>query len=552
MKKILRLFVLAFLIASAGFLLAGCSRNTDCQDKNDNAALAGNADPGTFSAGGSLIRELGEEPATLNPVIATDVYEGIINGGIYETLIRRDNETLEFKPLLAKSWEVSEDRLSYIFHLRKDVKWHDGTPFTADDVVFSYDSVRNPKVLAAHLQSYYQDVKSYTKIDSHTVRCEYGKPYFRAFEFCGGIPIVPKHVFGKGDFNTNPAGRSPVGTGPYVFEHWETGREIVVKRNPDYWGEPAWLSEAVYKIVLDPTVKLQLLKKQELDLGGLLPLQWSKQSCGESFRKKFYKASYTTPGYNYIGWNSRKPFFSDKRVRRAMTHFVDRETILREILLGLGEIVTTTFYVNGPEYPKDVKPYAYDPKKARALLDEAGWRDSDGDGIRDKDGVSFRFEFLLPTGSETGEKIATILKEELSLSGIEMSIRKIEWAVFIQSITERKFDAVTLGWSLGVESDPYQLWHSSQAEEGSNFVGFKNPRADILIEQAREEFSRPERIKKYEEFSRILHEEQPYTFLFARKSTVAIHRRFHNVRLYPLGFDNREWFVPKNLRKYSN
>ena len=177
-------------------------------------------------------------------------------------------------------------------------------------------------------------------------------------------------------------------------------------------------------------------------------------------------------------------------------------------------------------------------------------RDSDGDGIRDKDGVAFRFEFLLPTGSETGEKIATILKEELSRSGIDMSIRKIEWAVFIQSITERKFDAVTLGWSLGVESDPYQLWHSSQAEEGSNFVGFKNPRADVLIEEAREEFSRPKRIKKYEEFSRILHEEQPYTFLFARKSTVVVHRRFHNVRLYPLGFDTREWFVPEGLRKY--
>ena len=136
--------------------------------------------------------------------------------------------------------------------------------------------------------------------------------------------------------------------------------------------------------------------------------------------------------------------------------------------------MTTTFYVNSPEYPKDVEPYAYNPKRARALLDEAGWRDGDGDGIRDKDGVPFRFEFLLPTGSETGEKIATILKEELSRSGIEMSIRKIEWAVFIQSITERKFDAVTLGWSLGVESDPYQLWHSSQAEKGSNFVGFKN------------------------------------------------------------------------------
>jgi len=550
MNKLLSSFVLVFLVASMGLLPSGCTRTADCQDKNDNALLKANVKQKPFSTGGSLITELGEEPATLNPVIATDVYEGIVNSGIYETLIRRNNQTLEFEPLLASSWEVSKDRLSYTFYLRKDVKWHDGTPFTADDVVFSYSSIRNPKVAAAHLQSYYQDVKSYTKIDSHTVRCEYARPYFRAFEFCGGIPIVPKHLFNKGDFNTNPAGRKPVGTGPYIFEHWETGREIRVKRNPDYWGEPAWLSQVVYKIVIDSTVKLQLLKKQELDMASLLPLQWSKQSCGESFRKKFYKASYTTPGYNYIGWNSKKPFFEDKRVRRAMTHFVDRQTILREILLGLGEIVTTTFYVNSPEYPQGIKPYAYDPKKARELLDEAGWRDSDGDGIRDKNGIFFRFEFLLPTGSETGEKIATILKEELSRSGIEMSIRKIEWAVFIQSINERKFDAVTLGWSLGVESDPYQLWHSSQAEDGSNFVGFKNPRADILIEEARKEFSRSKRIKKYEEFSRILHKEQPYTFLFARKSTVAVHKRFHNVKLYPLGLDTREWFVPENLRKY--
>ena len=228
------------------------SRSTDCQSENDNASLVGNADPKAFSAGDSLIRELGEEPATLNPVIATDVYEGIVNGGIYERLIRRDNETLEFEPLLASSWEVSEDRLSYTFHLRKDVKWHDGTPFTADDVVFSYESIRNPKVAAAHLQSYYQDVKSYTKIDSHTVRCEYGKPYFRAFEFCGGIPVVPKHIFVKGDFNMNPAGRKPVGTGPYVFEHWETGREIRVRRNPITGASPRGLVKWSTRSCLTP------------------------------------------------------------------------------------------------------------------------------------------------------------------------------------------------------------------------------------------------------------------------------------------------------------
>ena len=549
MKKFPRLFASGLAVSFSLFALAGCAAEK-CQDRNDNASFSDPVEAPASEAGGTLIREIGAEPATLNPVTATDVYEGVVNGGIYETLSRRNNRTLEFEPLLARSWEVSKDRLSYTFHLRKDVKWHDGTPFTADDVVFSYNAIKDPEVAAAHLQSYYKDVRSYVKVDSHTVRCEYSKPYFLAFEFCSGIPVVAKHVFEKGDFNRNPAGRKPVGTGPYVFERWETGREIAVRKNPDYWGEPPRLDRIVYSVILDPTVKLQLMRKQELDFASLLPLQWSKQTCDASFAKKFRKAAYTVPGYSYIGWNSRKPWFSDRRVRRAMTHLVDRETILRRILLGLGEVVTTTFFVNSPEYPRAVEPYPYDPKKARALLDEAGWKDTDGNGVRDKDGVEFRFEFLLPSGSQTGEKISTILKEELSRSGIEMTIRKIEWAVFIQNVNERRFDAVTLGWSLGVETDPYQLWHSSQAEGGSNFTGFRNPRADALIERAREEFSRPERVKMYREFSRILREEQPYTFLFARKSTVAVHRRFGNVRLYPLGFDTLEWSVPRGLGKY--
>lgn len=549
MKKFPRLFASGLAVSLFCLALAGCAA-TRCEDRNDNASFSDSAQAPASEAGGTLVREIGAEPATLNPVTATDAYEGVVNGGIYETLSRRNSRTLEFEPLLARSWEVSEDRLSYTFHLRKDVKWHDGTPFTADDVVFSYNAVKDPKVAAAHLQSYYKDVRSYTKIDSHTVRCEYSKPYFLAFEFCSGIPVVARHVFEKGDFNRNPAGRRPVGTGPYVFESWETGREITVRKNPDYWGEPPSLDRIVYSVILDPTVKLQLMRKQELDFASLLPLQWSRQTCDASFAKKFRRATYTVPAYSYIGWNSERPYFSDRRVRRAMTHLVDRETILEKILLGLGETVVTTFFVNSPEYPDDVEPYPYDPEKARALLDEAGWKDTDGDGVRDKDGVKFRFEFLLSSGSQLGEKISTILKEELSRSGVEMTIRRMEWAVFIKNINERRFDAATLGWSLAAETDPYQLWHSSQAEGGSNFVGFRNPRADALIERAREEFSRPERVKMYREFSRILREEQPYTFLFARKATVAVHGRFRNARLYPLGFDPLEWSVPAALRKY--
>ncbi|MEM7009799.1 MAG: peptide-binding protein, partial [Thermodesulfobacteriota bacterium] len=388
-------------------------------------------------------------------------------------------------------------------------------------------------------------------IDDLTVEFTYARPYFLALEFCGGMPIVPKHIFDKGDFNTNPAGRSPVGTGPYKFVRWTTGRDIVIEKNPDYWGDKPKLDKIVFKIITDNTVAFQVLKREELDVSGLTPIQWERQTNTPSFKENYDKLSYFTPNYSYIGWNSRRPYFADKKVRTALTHLVNRELILNKILFDLGAIVTNPFYINSPEYDKSIEPYPYDPKKAEELLEEAGWVDSDGDGIRDKDGVKFAFEFLIPGGSETGEKIATILKEELDKMGIQMDIRKTEWAVFTTRLNERNFDAVTLAWSMGVESDPYQIWSSTQADSGSNFIGFKNEEADKLIEQARVEFDREKRKELYRRFAEIVHEEQPYTFLFCRKSTVAVNKRFENVTVYPLGIDFVEWHVPLPLQMYS-
>ena len=524
--------------------------------KEDSATTS--ESPGADSQGGEpvegdwLIYHIGAEPGTLNPIVATDAYESVINGGnIYETLIERDNATLELKPLLAESWEISEDKLTYTFKIRQGVKWHDGAPFTSADIVFSYKTIMDPKVDAPQLRSYYQEIRDVEAIDDYTVKFTYARPYFLALEFCGGMPIVPKHIFENGDFNTNPAGRKPVGTGPFKFVKWTTGREVVLEKNPDYWGEKPHLNRIVFRIITDSSVALQVLKRQELDVASLTPIQWEKQTNSPDFKKHFDKFSYFTPNYSYIGWNSKRPFFADKRVRTALTHLVNRELILDKVMYGLGAIVTNPFYINSPEYDKSIEPIPYDPAAARKLLEEAGWVDHDNDGIRDKDGVKFSFEFLIPGGSETGEKIATILKEELDGIGIDMTIRKTEWAVFTTRLNERNFDAVTLAWSMGIESDPYQIWSSTQAEAGSNFIGFKNAEVDRLIETARKEFDRDKRIELYRQFSEIIHEEQPYTFLFCRKATVAVNKRFENVTVYPLGIEPTEWYVPLPLQKYK-
>ncbi len=555
--KLPRLLLITFLNITILFALIACKSDNDnlggSRGKSEGQLAGETALDSEPVEGDWLIYHLSAEPATLNPITATDAYEGIINNGkIYETLIERNNETLELDPLLAESWEISEDKLTYTFKMREGIKWHDGTPFTSEDVVFSYNTIMNPKVDSPQLRAYYQEIRDVKAIDDLTVEFTYAKPYFLALEFCGGMPIVPKHIFDKGDFNTNPAGRDPIGTGPYKFVRWTTGRDIVIDKNPDYWGEKPKINKIVFKIITDSTVSFQILKREELDVSGLTPIQWERQTNSPAFNEHYDKLSYFTPNYSYIGWNSKRPYFADKQVRTALTHLVNRELILDKILYNLGAIVTNPFYINSPEYDKSINPYPYDPQKAEELLKEADWIDHDGDGIRDKDGVKFAFEFLIPGGSETGEKIATILKEELDNMGIQMDIRKTEWAVFTTRLNERNFDAVTLAWSMGVESDPYQIWSSTQAEKGSNFIGFKNKQADKLIEEARTEFDRDKRQELYRKFAEIIHEEQPYTFLFCRKSTVAVNKRFENVVVYPLGIDLLEWHVPLPLQMYSN
>ncbi|UCF87839.1 MAG: peptide-binding protein [bacterium] len=529
-------------------LISACSKA-----KEDRVAEPAGQTAGEMVTGDWLVRHLSSEPATLNPITATDAYESVINGYIYESLLQLDNETLELVPRLAESWEVSEDKLQFTFTLKEGLHWQDGKPLTTEDILYTFDRVKDPLVDAPHLRSYYKDLKKVEALDDKTVRFTYAFPYFKALDMIGGLSILPRHIFGSSEgqeFNAHPSGREPVGSGPYRFVKWETGKEIVLERYPDYWGKKHYLDRIVFKIITDTTVALQVLKKQEMDFMGLTPIQWVRQTDSERFNSNFDKLRYPSLGYSYVGWNLRKPMFADRKVRRALTMLLDRQEFVENIWYGLGRVVSGNFFIDTPEYDKSILPLPYDPEGALKLLEEAGWTDHDGDGIIDKDGTPFRFEFTYSSGSTTGEQLGTILKESLKKVGIEMTIRQLEWALFTQLLDDRAFDAVTLGWSLPVLADPYQVWHSSQAERGSNFVGFVNGEADRIIEEARSEFDREKRSAMYRRFHRILHEEQPYTFLFSRDSLVVLEKRYENVKVYPLGPDSTEWYVPAKDQRY--
>jgi peptide/nickel transport system substrate-binding protein len=336
---------------------------------------------GNLRTGDWLINHLSAEPATLNPITSSDASASNIQGYVYESLVRRHQETLELVPELAESWEISEDRLKYTFHLKRNIRWQDGHPFTAKDILFSFERINDPLVDAAHLRNYYQDIQELEVIDDYTVRFHYRIPYFRALEFCGGIPIVPSHLFDPSDdFNRHPIGRNPMGTGPYKFLHWETGKELVLVRNEEYWGEKPHLDRIVFKIIADTTASFQVLKQGGLDVSGLRPIQWEKQTQSERFQENFRKVKYYSPSYSYIGWNNSRPPFDDSRVRTAMTMLLNRELILDKLMFGLGTAVSGTFYIKSPEYNQNVLPHPYDPAAAVELLSAAGWKDSNGDG----------------------------------------------------------------------------------------------------------------------------------------------------------------------------
>ena len=492
----------------------------------------------------SLYLQLPAEPDTLNPITATDAYASTVLLRVYETLLDRNVDTLELEPKLAESYRISADRTHYSFTLKKGIFWSDGVEITADDIIYSYNRINDPNVPCAQLKVYYQDIKECRKINRYTVEFTYARPYFMALEFCGQMPIVPKHIFDDGtDFNKHKNNREPIGTGPYKFLRWKTGSSIELVRNENYHGIKPEIKTIVYKIIPESNVALQMLKKGDIDVISLRTIQWERQTVSEKFNENFYKLNYYLPNYNYIGWNSRRPFFSDARVRRAMTMLIDRESILEKLQYGHGQIVSGTFYIFSKANNSNVKPWPYDPEKAVSLLQEVGWKDTDGDGILDKDGVKFAFTMTISSGSKFAERIAVMLKEDFAKIGIEISINRYEWAVFLSKIQSHDFDAVPLAWSLGYSGDPYQLWHSSMIKQGSNYCAFSNAEADRLIEAARMEFDANKRNKMYHRFHEILHEEQPYTFLFCNPELVVVSKRFQNVNVHLMGLEIVEWQV---------
>lgn len=415
-----------------------------------------------------------------------------------------------------------------VFKLRKNVRWHDGSPFTSRDAAFTYRAIMDDATASPRKPDFDLILKVETP-DEHTFRVTYRKPYSPALE-SWMISLLPAHLLeGKPtSWWTQNFNRTPVGTGAFRFAEWKTNEFIRVERNPDYFDAPGpWLDGIVYRFMPDQLTLRLAFETRQVDFWSAEP--WTVNAFVNDPRFDVFTSP--TSSYTYIGWNLKRPLFQDPLVRRALAHAVDVPSMVRFILYGHGLQSTGLFTPQMWFFNPHIKPFAYDPEKARALLVEAGWKPGP-DGILQKNGERFSFTLITNNGNEVRRDIATLTQDGLKQLGIEVKVELYEWAVFLKNhINKGDFDAMVLGWSLGNGYDQFQIWHSSQANpEQLNVVGYKSEKADRLLDDIRQEYNREKIINMAGDLQRTIYEDQPYLFLYVPEGTSVMWKDAYRIR----------------------
>jgi peptide/nickel transport system substrate-binding protein len=541
-----RLFLL--LLAAA---LAGCGNNVD-------GVLDAAARGGTPAPGDTLIQALPANISGLIPNITGDKYSHDAVALIYNGLVTHDKDT-NLIPDLAESWNLAPSCLDLTFKLRKNARWHDGRPFTADDVVFTYQLMVHPKTPSPYKDDF-EHVESVEAVDAHTVRVRYRKPFANAL-MSWGQTMLPKHLLEKymleGKLREAPQNfANPVGTGPYRFHEIRSGEKIVVVANPDYYAGPPYISRIVYRIIPSQATVFLELKAKGIDQANLTALQYKRQTDYAAFRKAYNKFRYAANVYTYLGLNHNDPRFADKRVRQAFAHAINKRDLIEGVRLGLAREATGPFKPGTWVYNPNVRTFPFDQARARALLAAAGWKTTNAEGLLVKDGQPFTFELLISQGSDEGRKIAEIIQAQLREIGVGVELRVLEWAAFLKEhIKKRRFAAAVMAWGIGLDFDQYGIWHSSQTgPDEFNFISYKNAEVDELLERGRTTCQQSERKRAYDRLQEILADEQPLVFLFFRDTLPAVAARVRGIVPGPIGieYNMNEWYVPKQLQLYTS
>ena len=543
--QITRVFT-CLVAALMALLLMSCS-----QQRNEGTANFNQTYPS--EAGGTLVDAMSGEPSGLIAMIAGESSASTIASNIFNSLLKYD-KNLELTGELARSWDVSADQKTITFHLKPNLKWADGKPLSSEDVLFTWQLVTDDKTRTPYGADY-KLVKKAEAPDPETFKVTYAQPYAPALDSWSGLHILPKHLLAGQDINNTPFARNPVGSHYYQLDQWKKGESISLKRNVNATQGQAKIDHLVSRIIPDRAAQFLELMADNIDSMSLNSIQYARIFPSRpDLTSKIAQYKELGNSYTYLGFNLKRKPFDDVRVRQAINYAIDKQEIIDGVLLGLGLPVASPYKPGTRWSNPELHPYPYDPKKAIALLKEAGFEDHDHDGILDKDGQPLTFEILTNQNKER-EMSAVLVQRRLKEIGIDVKIRVVEWATFISRfIKTGDFNVVLLGWGLGLEPDQFNIWHSSQQAPGQfNFIGYNNPTVDKLLEDGRMELNPDKRMKIYHEFAKILLEDSPVVYLFAGYGLPAIHKRVKGIDdpapPAGIGHNSYGWYIPAPLRR---
>ncbi|PPC94269.1 MAG: peptide-binding protein [Methylotenera sp.] len=538
----------AFLLC---FVIAGCSDSTSSSTVNqkDFNKIYPPAN------GGTMIDAMTGEPSGLIAMIAGESAASAIASNIFNSLLKYDRN-LDLTGELAESWEISKDKKTITFHLKPGLKWADNQSLTSEDVLFTWQKVTDENTRTPYGSDFKLVVKAETP-DPSTFKVTYDAPYAPALDTWAGLHILPKHLLKDQDINTTAFSRKPVGSHYYQLVSWKNGQYLKLTRNPNATQGQARIDSLLSRIIPDKAAQFLELSADNIDSMGLNPIQYARIfPARPELNKNIALYKELGNNYTYLGFNLKRKPFDDIRVRQAINYAIDKQEIIDGVLLGLGEPVASPYKPGTRWSNPALKSYPYDPAKAKALLKDAGFIDSNGDGILEKDGKPFAFEILTNQNKER-EMTGVLIQRRLREIGIDANIRVLEWASFLgRFIKPKEFDVVVLGWSLSLDPDQYSIWHSSQQAPGQfNFISYSNPRVDKLLEAGRLELDPDKRMKIYHEFSKILLEDSPIVYLSAGYGLSAIHKRVQGISNPAppagIGYNTYEWYIPKVYARHE-
>ncbi len=516
-----------------------------------------------------VIAAISSDIESVNPLFSFNLTDGNVSELLYASLVQHEwnyqKGTMDTFPMLAKKWEWSKDSSSITLSLRDDVKWSDGQPVTANDVVFSFDAYSDPLIQSKFygaFKNFYVDSlqhielnKTFTVTNPYLITINFKKnstPSFYDIDY----QIIPEHVYkniNRKDLVTAEKEIKPVTDGPFYLAEWNKNQSIILKADTkSFLYKPGSISELVFKIVPDYNSRITQLKKGEVDL-----VQDVKADDYPYLIKEggINIASLKGREYDYVGWNNIDPdiykknkklvpnkFFGNPTVRKALTYAINRGEILHEFLNDHGQIAY------GPVSPifsealdTSLSPLPYSPEKAKELLAQSGWKDVDQNGILKKGSTEFSFTLYITAGNPRRDFASTVIKNNLRAVGVDVKIEKLEPEVFIQKMYGKELNAWMIGWTIPIPLDLKPFWYSDLSLEPLNVMSYQNKSVDALLDKI--ETSKSEQVKNilYKKVQELIYNDEPVTFLYWVDKLIAYNKRINNLKLSPLGPFNHAW-----------